>query len=327
MTYAPLVHVTRSGFLEGVHFGAAVALDATGTPAARVGDPGATMLPRSCLKPVQLLAMLRAGLDLPGPLLALAAASHSGEPFHLDGADEILRAGGLTVRDLRNTPDLPIDAGQRLRWQCAGRPADRLAQNCSGKHAAMLLTCVANGWPLVGYTAPDHPLQRLVRDTIAELTGEAVDVVAVDGCGAPAFGTTLTGLARAFAALARAEPATPQARVADAIRAHPEHLGGTGRDVTELIRAVPGLIAKDGAEGVYAAATPDGRAVALKVADGATRARQPAMVALLRRLGVEGIPDALARGMVLGHGRPVGEISAAPLTPVENEVVVINRPE
>ncbi|MCO1655300.1 asparaginase [Pseudonocardia humida] len=312
MTVAPLAHVTRSGFLECVHHGAAVALDASGSAAVRVGDPSAVVLPRSSLKPVQLLAMLRAGVDLPGPQLALAAASHSGEPFHVEGVAAILRAAGLSEQDLRNTPDLPIEPGERLRWQCAGRAAVPMAQNCSGKHAAMLATCAANDWPLDSYLDPAHPLQRLVRETIAELTGEPVDVVAVDGCGAPAFGTTLDGLARAFATLARAEPGTPEARVAAAIREHPEYLGGTGRDVTALIRAVQGLIAKDGAEGVYAAALPDGRAAALKIADGAARARQPVMVALLRRLGVEEIADDLAHVAVLGHGEPVGEVTAAP---------------
>jgi L-asparaginase II len=312
MTFAPLAHVTRSGFLESVHYGSAVALDAAGSPVVRVGDPDAVFLPRSAVKPVQLLAMLRAGLELTGPQLALAAASHSGEPFHREGVAGILRAGDLAEDDLRNTPDLPLDPDERLRWQCAGRAAVPLAQNCSGKHAAMLVACAVNGWPTGTYLDPDHPLQQLVRATVAELTGGPVDVVAVDGCGAPAFGTTVTGLARAFAALARAEPGTPEERVAGAIRAHPEHLGGTGREVTGLIRAVPGLIAKDGAEGVYAAAQPDGRAAVLKVADGSARARQPVMTGLLRELGVAvELPD----GPVLGHGRPVGSVTAAPLRP------------
>jgi L-asparaginase II len=314
MTFAPIAHVTRSGFLESVHHGVAVALDAAGSVVVRVGDPAAVVLPRSSLKPVQLLAMLRAGLELTGPQLALAAASHSGEPFHLAVVGEILRAGGFTEQDLRNTPNLPLDADERLRWQCAGHPAAPLAQNCSGKHAAMLATCALNGWSTAGYLDPEHPLQRLVLATVAELTGEPVDVVAVDGCGAPAFGTSPIGLARAFAAIARAEPGTPGARVADAIRAHPEHLGGTGRDVTELIRAVPGLIAKDGAEGVYAAALPDGRAAVLKIADGSPRARQPVMLALLRELGSGA---ELAGTPVLGHGRPVGAVTAVPLRRAE----------
>jgi L-asparaginase II len=171
----------------------------------------------------------------------------------------------------------------------------------------MLLTCVVNGWPTRGYRDPDHPLQRLVRATLAELTGADVGVVAVDGCGAPAFGVAPTALARAFARIARADPDTPEGRVADAIRAHPDHLGGAGREVTELIRAVPGIVAKDGAEGVYAAALPDGRAAVLKIADGSGRARQPVMAALLRELGVDAD---LPTPAVFGHGRPVGAVAA-----------------
>jgi L-asparaginase II len=313
--HAPIAHVTRSGLLESVHFGTAVAVDPAGAVVARAGDPSAPVLPRSSLKPLQLLAMLRAGLELPGPQLALAMASHSGEDFHRAGVEDILRAGGLTEADLRNTPDLPLEATERLRWQCAGRPASRLAQNCSGKHAAMVVTCAVNGWPVETYLQPDHPLQRSVAATIAELTGRPVAGVAVDGCGAPAFGTGLTGLARAFGVLARSAPGTAEGRVAAAVRAHPEHLGGTGREVTALIRAVPGLIAKDGAEGVYAAALPDGRAAALKVADGAGRARQPVMVGLLRALGLDGHDglDELAEPPVLGHGEPVGSVSAVAL--------------
>src|SRR5690242_9094512 len=210
MTFAPLAHVTRSGFPESVHYGTAVALDAAGGVVARVGDPTAVILPRSALKPIQLLAMLCAGLELTGPQRALAAASHSGEPFHLEGVESILRSGGLGPADLDNTPDLPLDPAERLRWQRAGRAPVPLAQNCSGKHAAMLVTCVVNGWPTYGYRRPDHPLQQRVRAAIAELTGAAVDVVAVDGCGAPAFGVAPTGLARAFAALGRGTPGTPE---------------------------------------------------------------------------------------------------------------------
>jgi L-asparaginase II len=313
--HAPIAHVTRSGLLESVHFGTAVALDPSGAVVARAGDPSAPVLPRSSLKPLQLLAMLRAGLELPGPQLALAMASHCGEDFHRAGVEQILRVGGFTEADLRNTPDLPLGAAERLRWQCAGRPASRLAQNCSGKHAAMIVTCAVNGWPVGTYLHPEHPLQRLVAATIAELTGEPVAAAAVDGCGAPAFGTGLTGLARAYGVLARSAPGTAQGRVAAAVRAHPEHLGGTGREVTALLRAVPGLIAKDGAEGVYAAALPDGRAAALKVADGAGRARQPVMVGLLRVLGLDGHAglDELAEQPVLGHGEPVGSVSAVAL--------------
>lgn len=312
MIVAPLAYVTRSGFVEGVHQGSAVALGADGHSVLAHGDPGAAMLPRSSLKPLQVLAMLRAGLPLDGELLALAAASHSGEPFHLTGVDAILDSGGLSADALQNTVDLPLGVEEQLRWQRAGQPPTRRAQNCSGKHAAMLATCRLNGWPEESYLDPGHPLQRLVVDTVAELAGEPVAATTVDGCGAPALAISLTGLARAFGRLATAGPRTPEGRVATAIRDHPQWLGGTDREVTQLIRGVPGLIAKDGAEAVYAAALPDGRAVALKIADGSERARQVVMVALLDRLGVRspGLA-ALAERPVLGHGRPVGAVLAA----------------
>ena len=307
----PLAVVTRSGFTESVHHGSAVALDASGAEVVRAGAPGAPVLPRSSLKPLQLVGMLRAGLELEGELLALAMASHSGEPFHLDGVDRILRGAGLTADALRTTPDLPLDPAERLRAECAGaRPTPR-QHNCSGKHAAMLATCVVNGWDLRTYLAPDHPLQRAMQDAVEELTGEAVAATTVDGCGAPAFAVSLTALATAFRRLAVAAGGA-EAAVAGAGRGFPSWLGGTGRDVTAFGERVPGLLVKDGAEGVYAAAMPDGRAVALKIADGSARARPAVLAHLLRRLGVE-VPDDVADLPVLGGGRPVGAVRALPL--------------
>ena len=148
--------------------------------------------------------------------------------------------------------------------------------------------------------------------TIERLAGEPVRHVAVDGCGAPQHALTLPGLARAFARLVTAAPGTPERRTADAARAHPELVGGTGRDVTLLMRGIPGLLAKDGAEGVYAAALADGSAVALKIDDGAGRPRGPVLVAALRALGATGnVLDELATLPVLGGGRPVGVVRAA----------------
>lgn len=307
-----MAYVTRSGFVEGVHHGSASVLDADGVELISLGQPAAPMLPRSSLKPVQLVAMLRAGLVLTGPLLALGTASHSGESFHRDGVRRILDGAGIGEQALRNAADLPFGAGERLRWQGLSRPASRLAQNCSGKHAAMLATCIVNGWPTDEYLEPEHPLQRLIRDTVAEFADEPVAATAVDGCGAPAFAISLTGLARAFGRLATAPPHTPEGLVAAAIRDYPQWLGGTGREVTELIRVVPGLVAKDGAEAVYAAALPDGRAIALKIADGGERARQVVIVALLGRLGLRGPAlAALAQRPILGGGAEVGAVIAA----------------
>jgi L-asparaginase II len=183
--------------------------------------------------------------------------------------------------------------------------------NCSGKHAAMLATCVVNGWPTGTYRHPDHPLQEAIAGTVADLAGESIDVSGVDGCGAPVFGLSLTGLARAFRVIAVAEEG-PEHRVAQAIRSYPEWLGGTTRDVTAVIAGVPGLVAKDGAEGVYAAALPDGRAVALKVEDGAARARPAVLAAALQRLGVDApVLTQMANMPVLGGGDPVGAVHFA----------------
>jgi L-asparaginase II len=309
---APVVaHVVRSGFVESVHHGSVVALDADGSTLLAIGDVAGPIFPRSSSKPIQALAMLRAGLDLDGELLALASASHSGERFHLDGVLRILAGAGLTEADLQNTPDLPYDETERMAWIAAGRKATSLAQNCSGKHSAMLATCVEAGWDIKTYRQQQHPLQRLMDRTLADVCGEPVAATGIDGCGAPVMAVSLTGLARAFSRLAAAPDGTDEAKVASAMRAFPLHVGGTRRDVTALIRGVPGLIAKDGAESVYAVGLADGRAIALKIADGGQRARPIVMVAVLRRLGIEAdVLDELANAPVLGHGHQVGSIDA-----------------
>jgi L-asparaginase II len=276
-----------------------------------IGDVAGPMFPRSSSKPIQALAMLRAGLDLDGELLALASGSHSGESFHLEGVRRILAGAGLSEQDLQNTPDLPYEELERAAWIAAGRKASSLAQNCSGKHSAMLATCVAAGWDTMTYLEPKHPLQLLIAQTLVELSGEPEAATGIDGCGAPVMAVSLTGLARAFSRFSLAPGGTDEARVAAAIRAYPQWLGGTRRDVTSLIRGLPGLIAKDGAESVYAAGLPDGRAIALKIADGGQRARPVVMAAVLRRLGIEAeVLDELAEAPVLGHGQPVGSIIA-----------------
>jgi L-asparaginase II len=314
MSHAVLARVVRSGFVENVHHGTAVAVNPDGDVVVAAGSPQSPVFPRSSNKPLQAVAMLRAGLPLDGHLLALAAASHSGERYHLDGVRRILALGGLDETDLRNIPAYPLDAEEQVAWRVAQRPPTSLAQNCSGKHAAMLLTCVENGWPLVGYLDRRHPLQRAVAETVADLAGEPVAAVGVDGCGAPVHAVSPLGLAVAFGRIAAADPEEPEGGVADAVRSHPEWLGGTGRDVTRLVRGVPGLVAKDGAEGVYAAALPDGRAAALKIADGGDRPRLPVLAALLHRLGVEAdVLDELSEVAVLGGGEPVGRLEVVGL--------------
>ncbi|HEY5247878.1 MAG TPA: asparaginase [Dermatophilaceae bacterium] len=309
---APVVaHVVRSGFVESVHHGSVVVLDTDGSTLLAIGPVASPIFPRSSSKPIQALAMLRAGLRLDGELLALATGSHSGESFHLAGARRILAGAGLGEKDLQNTPDLPYDERERKAWLVSGRAATSLAQNCSGKHAAMLATCVAAGWDTATYLDPGHPLQQLIARTLRDLSDEPAAAVGVDGCGAPVMAVSLTGLARAFSRFSAASEGTDEARLAAAIRMYPQWVGGTRRDVTALIRGVPGLIAKDGAESVYAVGLADGRAIALKIADGAQRARPVVMAAVLRRLGVEAVVlDELAHAPVLGHGQQVGSIVA-----------------
>ncbi|GAB2881664.1 asparaginase [Streptomyces deserti] len=307
--HAPVAHLIRGGVVEGIHYGSVVVLGAHGEVRLQLGDIEAAFYPRSALKPVQAVAMVRAGLPLDGELLSLTAASHSGEERHLAGTRRILELAGLTEDHLRNVPDLPFDPVVRDAWVREGRPPSRLAQNCSGKHAAMLYTCVLNGWSLDDYLDPAHPLQQAIAEIVEDLTGQRIARVTVDGCGAPLFSISLHGLARAAARITAAAPGTPEARVADAMREHAEMASGSGRDVAALMRAVPGLLTKDGFEGVQVAALPDGRAVAVKIADGANRARIPVAAAALARAGVD--PAALAEFAgepLLGGGEPVGSV-------------------
>jgi L-asparaginase II len=302
----------RNDVLESVHHGSVVGLDSSGSVAFTVGQPGALMYPRSSAKPLQGLGMVRSGLGLRDELLALGCASHPGEQFHLDGVRRILAGAGLSPADLRCTPDLPRDETTRRAAVDRGDGPAPLYMNCSGKHSAMLATCAHNGWDTATYLDPEHPLQRGIRATVEELADERVGSVGVDGCGAPLFGLSLIGLARAFRRLALGGDGTPEHRITTAVNTYPEWVGGTGSEVATLLRTLPGAVAKDGAEGVHAIGLPDGRAVALKIADGSERARSVVMVAALRRLGVdaEGLA-ALAEKPVLGHGERVGALRAS----------------
>ena len=311
-----VAEVVRSGFVEGHHYGSVVALDTGGAVDWSVGDVASAVLPRSCNKPLQALGMVRLGLDLEPELLALACASHSGEDFHVAGVRRILAQGGLDESALQTPPDYPLDDAARDAVIRGGGERRPVLMNCSGKHAAMLLTCVVNGWDTATYREPDHPLQQAIADSFSALTGEPVEVVAVDGCGAPLLSASLTGLARGFRALAVADDG-PERRVADAIRDHPAYVSGSTRDERALLTAIPGAIGKAGAEACYAVALPDGRAFALKADDGYPRVRPVLMAAALRRSGVDTEPGvdteavrATGRVELLGGGVPVGEIRA-----------------
>ena len=195
--------------------------------------------------------------------------------------------------------------------RAGGGPA-RTPRNCSGQHSAMLATCVINDWPTETYLDFGHPLQQAIVRAVQELTEERPAAAGVDGCGAPLFAVSLTGVARAFRNLVLAGPETPERKVADAMRAHPEWTSGTTRDERRLMGAIPGLLVKCGAEGVDAFALDDGRAGAIKIEDGAMRARTPVTVALLRALGApeHSVLRELAATPLRGGGERVGEIRA-----------------
>jgi L-asparaginase II len=318
---AVLATYGRSGFVEGVHVGHAVVVDASGEITDAWGDPDHALMARSSAKPMQASAMVRLGLELPSRLLALAASSHSGEARHLDGARAILAEASLDSSALQTPPDFPLDPIIRDAWIQSGRRPTRIGMNCSGKHSAMLATCRLRGWSTHDYLDPGHPLQLAILDEVRSLTGDPVTEVGIDGCGAPVHVMSLRGLARAGSAVVLASADSPERRVADAMREHPEMVGGANRDVTAFMRAVPGLLAKDGAEGVYVAALPDGTGIAMKVEDGSARGRQVAMAAILLRVAPDSasrtVLEALASIPMLGGGRPVGAVESPLRTPTD----------
>ena len=309
--FAPLAVVSRSGVDESVHFGALVALKPNGDVSFSVGDPRVAIYPRSSTKPFQALAMVRSGLSLSPQQLALVCASHNGEELHLETARQILADAGLGEDALLNTADFPLHVSSAHDAIRRGDAKSSLQMNCSGKHSGMLATCVHNGWPLDSYLNVNHPLQRVITDTITETTQQEPLAIGVDGCGAPAHVVELGGLARAMRAIAVGEAGETGTRVFEAMSHHPYMVGGDGRHVTTIVSHVPGLFAKDGAESVYVAATNAGHAVALKLSDGSGRATATVLLAALHRLGVDisAVPNSI-REVVLGHGQPVGEVRA-----------------
>ena len=305
-----VAEVIRSGFVEGYHRGSVAVLDASGMLVASVGDVTTAIFPRSSNKPMQAVGMLRAGLSLDDPAdLALCAASHSGEPIHISRVRAMLAAGGLSESDLRTPPDLPLSEPARDEVLRAGGAAAPVYMNCSGKHTGMLRTCVAAGWSTDDYPSPDHPLQKQLRTAVEDVAGEAVAAVGVDGCGAPVMAISLPALAGAFLRCVSAPDGSDERRVADAMRAHPTLVSGSGADDERLMQGIPGLLSKGGAEGVLAVAMPGVGAVAAKIDDGAARARVPVVLSALRWLGIDvSAVDDIAETPVLGGGRPVGSV-------------------
>lgn len=311
---ADFVELIRGDISESVHSGMMVMLAPDGSVAGHAGDITSAMFPRSTSKLMQAAAMVRLGLNLEPRLLALVASSHSGGDMHEAGAREILEKYGVPFSALRCTPFMPLGYAEKIAYRNAGGEPASIRSDCSGKHAGFLATCMINGWDLETYLEPTHPLQVAISNELSLLSGDPVTHTTVDGCGAPLLAITLTGLAQAFRAGVVSDPSEPVRKVADAMRAFPEMVGGVGREVTVAMQSLPGLLAKDGAECVIAMALSDGRACAFKIADGGQRAVGVTTKAILEVWGADA--DVLSHmriDQVLGGGKPVGQLQATQL--------------
>lgn len=313
-----LAVVERSGFIESRHIGSAAVVTPEGELLLGLGDVQTPIFPRSTLKPFQTIASLGAGAELTEEQVAIASASHGGTPRHVALVRDILAKVGLDDRALGCPADWPLDRASRDGLVRAGEQQQAVCMNCSGKHAAMLAACVAQGWPIDSYLAPEHPLQIAVREVIERLTTERPAASGVDGCGAPVHAISLTGLARGIARIRTANASSPfalfrnAARVTSACLAHGWAVDGPGRPNTVVIEEL-GVLAKTGAEGVLTMAAPDGTTVALKMLDGNARAATLVGLQLLVTAGV--VPVAEVQRIVprldlevLGRGAQVGAI-------------------
>lgn len=299
-----LAEVIRSGVVESEHHGFLVALNSDGSTNLEIGDSSHLIFPRSTVKSFQAAAMVRNGLELEPRLLALGASSHSGSQEHIDAVREILKSAGLNEGALQCMLDKPLGEAERRAY--GDQPPTRIAMNCSGKHAAMLATCVKNGWSIENYLDPDHPLQIACREELENLSGEKITLVSTDGCGAPLFLISVAGLARAIRAITISDDPAHRS-VIEASRAYPEMVAGVGRLTTTMMVDVPGLYMKDGVEAVEVASMPDGRTLVFKVSDGSLRPFRALVHAGLKRLGVDSPYQAEP---VLGGGKVIGEVRA-----------------
>ncbi len=299
------IEVTRGDMVESRHRAHALVMDAAGRTVHAWGDVERLIYPRSAIKPLQTLALIETGaaerFAVGETEIALASASHGGTPAHTDAVAAWLKRLDLGERDLECGAHPPLDEAAAQAMARAGRRPGPLCNNCSGKHAGFLTTAKHKGESTAGYVKAGHPVQRRVRDIVGELGGGDLTKAptGIDGCGIPVYGMALAALARAFARMAdgnrlgaaRAEAAK---RIVAAMTAHPAMVAGPGRFDTDAMQAAPGaFIAKGGAEGVHAAIVPGlGLGVAVKAEDGAKRAAETAMAAILNMLGA--LPDAAA---------------------------------
>ena len=299
-----LAKVTRGDLVESLHLGHLIVFNADGSNYLTKGSPELPIYPRSAIKSLQAAAMLKAGIKLLGNELALICASHSGSQSHIDLVTKMLTSRGISTAQLKNAVDKPLGEKEKNSW--GDKAPSQLAQNCSGKHAGMLITCQQNGWDMNTYLDLDHPLQVAIKNEIEELSGEMVSAVSVDGCGAPLFAISLIGLAKSISNLVKSNEAVHK-QIVTACTTYPELVAGQGRLTTRMMKAVPGLFMKEGAEGIEVCALPDGRVIAIKIIDGSWRPVAPIIMEIFKRWGVDK-PDESVK--IYGGGSVIGEVIA-----------------
>lgn len=299
------VEIVRKNTVEAVHLVHAIALDENGKPVATFGNAEIVTYWRSTAKPLQAMAVVLTGaadeFGLVPKELAIACGSHAGSNEHISTVKEMLGKAGLTESYLQCGAHEPFDADERNRLIREGLKPSPLHSNCSGKHAAMLLTAKYIGAPLQTYRQPDHPVQKLIAQVLVAATGDEnlPETVVADGCGAPIWASSLNSIALAFHRLVtgnlplpdtsfpiKVSPEKASSRLVNAMAQHPEMLSGRGHWNTKFVEATNGrFVGKGGAEGLFAGAFRDGRAIAVKCQDGSHRATPVAVFALLSRLG------------------------------------------
>ena len=299
-----LASVTRGGITESLHLGHLIVLNADGSTYLSKGSPELAIYPRSAVKSIQAAAMLKAGLQVSPEELAIICASHSGSQKHIDLVVSMLTKRDIPITALKNAIVKPLGDKEKLSW--GDKPGTRLTQNCSGKHAGMLITCQQNGWDIESYLEMTHPLQMAIRAEIELLAGEKVSAETFDGCGAPLFAISLTGLAKAIASVVKSDDLVYK-QIVTACTKYPELVAGEGRLTTRMMRAVPGLFMKEGAEGIEVCALSDGRVIAIKIIDGSWRPVAPIIVEIFKRWNVL-MPDESVK--IYGGASVIGEVIA-----------------
>ena len=297
-----LAQLTRGGLVESWHRGVATLTGPDGHVLEHWGPSKRIIYPRSAVKPLQAVAVRRAGLTLEGAALAVSSGSHSGSAEHVALVEQILGSVGLGVDALQCPLAWPSNSAART----AATEQRREYFNCSGKHAAFLAACVGAGWSTHDYLAPEHPLQKLIVDVLEEFADEKILHTTVDGCGAPLHTLTVEGLARATGKFA-----LEQTEIAAALKANGWAIGD--REAADSLMLDAGLVAKVGAEGVYVVGTADGHGLAIKVADGSMRAMAAVAVAILAKhdlIGADVAAELSAKvsPRVLGGGADVGRL-------------------